>query len=70
MYMKTFRLCLFIIINICFTIISQSQNYIEQNSGVNVNLTSVSMYQTNWLVGYQVWICGFNGTILRTSNGG
>ena len=54
---------LFFVINI-----SLSQQYwIEQNSGVTVQLTSVSKPQSFTNAG---WICGYSGTVLRTTNWG
>jgi photosystem II stability/assembly factor-like uncharacterized protein len=41
-----------------------SQFWVEQNSGVSVSLNSV----TNSTWGGMGWICGNNGTVLRTSN--
>ncbi len=46
-----------------------SQPYVEQVSGVTVNLTSASICQFNYSNGV-VWVCGNNGTVLRTSNSG
>lgn len=45
---------------------SYPQAWLEQNSGVTVQLTSVSVPQPSNMG----WICGYNGTVLRTSNMG
>ncbi|MBZ0203529.1 MAG: T9SS type A sorting domain-containing protein [Ignavibacteria bacterium] len=42
-----------------------SQYWTEQNSGVNVELNSVSPVSHDI-----IWVCGNGGTVLRTSNGG
>ncbi|MGA2668849.1 MAG: hypothetical protein ABSF32_08020, partial [Ignavibacteria bacterium] len=44
---------------------SAQQWWGEQNSGVAVQLTSVSACDN-----YNVWICGYSGTVLRTTNSG
>jgi photosystem II stability/assembly factor-like uncharacterized protein len=54
----------FIISSIQFTILSQPQFWNEQTSGVTVQLTSVSPNNTD------VWVCGYSGTVLRTTNAG
>lgn len=68
--MNKIKLLFLVILVFCFTQNLLSQLFVEQNSGVTVNLTSVSMYQTTWSVPYQAWVCGNNGTVLRTSNTG
>ena len=45
---------------------SQQWPFVEQNSGVSVNLTSVSA--SNQLG--NAWVCGYNGTVLKTYNNG
>jgi len=42
-----------------------SQYWVEQTSGVTVQLTSVSPISTQ-----NIWVCGYSGTVLRTTNGG
>jgi len=42
-----------------------SQYWTEQVSGVTVQLTSVSPISNQ-----NVWVCGYSGTVLRTTNGG
>jgi hypothetical protein len=49
--------------------IAQPQYYVEQNSGVTTNLTSVCMTSIDFSF-YQVWACGDSGTIVKTSNNG
>jgi photosystem II stability/assembly factor-like uncharacterized protein len=44
--------------------LSHAQYWSEQNSGVSVSLNSVTSVN-----GY-AWVCGNNGTVLRTTNGG
>ena len=44
---------------------SQWWPFIEQNSGTSANLTSGS--QPSWS---SVWVCGYSGTVIRTSNSG
>lgn len=46
-------------------ILSQSATFSEQTSGVTVQLTSA--YAVNFQTG---WICGYSGTVLRTTNAG
>ncbi len=48
---------------------SQPQFYVEQNSGVTQNLTSVCMSGPNGFAS-QVWICGNSGTVLKSSDEG
>lgn len=57
-----------IILSILFFIDSSvlSQVYLEQNSNVTASLTSA--HTTNY--GGTAWVCGYNGTVIRTSNGG
>jgi photosystem II stability/assembly factor-like uncharacterized protein len=45
---------------------SFAQLYLEQVSNTTANLTSV--HTTNW--GDIAWACGYNGTVIRTQNGG
>lgn len=45
-----------------------SQAYVEQYSGVTVNLTSASICQIIYSYPQVAWICGYNGTVLRTTN--
>lgn len=61
--MKTSAAFLTVILCI-ITSLSQPQYWNEQVSGVTVQLTSVSPNQND------VWICGYSGTVLRTTNGG
>lgn len=42
-----------------------SQYWVEQTSGVTVQLTSVSP-----ITEMNIWVCGYSGTVLRTTNGG
>lgn len=46
------------------SILSQPQYWNEQTSGVTVQLTSVSPNNND------VWVCGYSGTVLRTTNAG
>jgi photosystem II stability/assembly factor-like uncharacterized protein len=55
---------LFLIISF-FTGSVFSQFWVEQTSGVTVQLTSVSPISA-----LNVWVCGYSGTVLRTTNGG
>src|SRR5438270_12356574 len=48
-------------------IYSQSDYWVEQTSGVTVQLTSASV-STNF--SQNAWICGYSGTVLRTNNNG
>ncbi|MGH2574927.1 MAG: WD40/YVTN/BNR-like repeat-containing protein, partial [Ignavibacteria bacterium] len=57
---------LFITAFISLSSYCQPQAWLEQNSGVTVQLTSVSVSGQ----GIAVWICGYNGTVLRTTNSG
>ncbi|MBZ0203393.1 MAG: T9SS type A sorting domain-containing protein [Ignavibacteria bacterium] len=52
---------------ILFQVTSLFSQWIEQTSGVSVSLNSVHSPSSNEDLG---WICGDNGTVLRTSNGG
>jgi hypothetical protein len=54
----------FFILTLCVSYI-YSQPWSEQTSGVTVQLTSVSDIDNNY-----VWVCGYNGTVLRTTNHG
>ncbi len=47
------------------TINSQPIGWVEQTSGVTTQLTSVSVVNAN-----NVWVCGYAGRVLRTTNGG
>lgn len=62
--MKQILTILFSIISFCNSF-SQTQWWAEQNSGVSATLTSVSVPQYN-----SVWVCGYSGTVLRTTNNG
>lgn len=53
-----------VIFFILFTQLAVAQMF-EQNSGVSVSLNSVSVFDLN-----NAWVCGANGTVLRTTNGG
>jgi hypothetical protein len=46
-----------------------SQYYVEQNSGVTTSLTSVCVNQSISYYG-NVWICGYSGVVLKTTNEG
>jgi len=48
---------------------NSQQYYVEQNSGVNVNLTSACICKYPSYPS-QVWVCGFGGTVLKTTNSG
>jgi len=55
----------YIILFVSFISVSaNSQYWVEQTSGVNVQLTSVSPIQN------EVWVCGYSGTVLRSTNSG
>ncbi|MEO8512564.1 MAG: T9SS type A sorting domain-containing protein [Ignavibacteria bacterium] len=54
----------FIISSIQISLFSQPQYWNEQTSGVTVQLTSVSP------LGNEAWVCGYSGTVLRTTNAG
>lgn len=56
---------LFVLVLLTVVNISKSQPWMEQNSGVSQQLTSVSSIDGN-----NTWVCGFNGTVLRTVNYG
>lgn len=61
--MKKIIYILIILFFSCYSGISQYWE--EQTSGVTVQLTSVSpISPTN------IWVCGYSGTVLRTTNGG
>ncbi len=57
---------LFFLLFMVLTNIIFSQQWTEQVSGVSVQLTSVS----NTGSGTFAWICGYSGTVLRTTNNG
>jgi hypothetical protein len=57
---------LILIFSISTTLFAQS-GWVEQNSGVTVQLTSVSGNLSGIMT---FWICGYNGTVLRTTNNG
>ena len=46
----------------------QSQDYLEQNSGVTTRLNSVCLTPNSY--SFRVWICGNNGVVLKTTNEG
>jgi hypothetical protein len=54
-----------LVLSLTFSSYSQWWPFIEQNSGTSANLTSGS--QPNW---FRVWVCGYNGTVIKTSNYG
>jgi len=64
--MKTSTFCFLFLLLISSLSTSQPQQFWgEQNSGVTAQLTSVSA------IDFQVvWVCGYNGTVLRTTNSG
>ncbi|HEY3249551.1 MAG TPA: hypothetical protein VGK25_00395, partial [Ignavibacteria bacterium] len=43
--------------------------WVEQTSGVTVQLTSVSS-TPNYETSQSAWICGYSGTVLKTTNRG
>ena len=59
-----FIFILVVISSIQISLFSQPQYWSEQTSGVTVQLTSVSPNNND------VWICGYSGTVLRTTNAG
>jgi photosystem II stability/assembly factor-like uncharacterized protein len=61
--MKKIILILFVLIFIQSA--GYSQYWTEQTSGVTVQLTSVSPISDQ-----NIWVCGYSGTVLRTTNGG
>ena len=61
--MKT--LLSFFIILAFFSQKSLSQTWVEQTSGLTTQLTSISAVDDN-----NVWVCGYSGRVLRTTNGG
>jgi photosystem II stability/assembly factor-like uncharacterized protein len=63
--MKQILTILFSIISFCNSF-SQIQWWAEQNSGVTATLTSISVTATFGAV----WVCGYNGIVLRTNNNG
>lgn len=44
--------------------------WVEQTSGVSVQLTSVSVVNFFYYPYKSVWICGYSGTVLRSTNNG
>ncbi|MEO8514372.1 MAG: T9SS type A sorting domain-containing protein [Ignavibacteria bacterium] len=48
-----------------FTAYSQPISWVEQTSGVTTQLTSISIVNSN-----HIWVCGYAGRVLRTTNGG
>jgi photosystem II stability/assembly factor-like uncharacterized protein len=64
--MKTFFFSLILLVFLTSSNICQ-QYWVEQNSGVTVDLNSVSKSQNANYVG---WICGNSGTVIRTTNNG
>ncbi len=66
--MKTSALLFLSVLFVTSNSLSQPQFYIEQNSGVSVNLTSASV--SNSYIPNQVWVCGYGGTVLKTTNSG
>jgi photosystem II stability/assembly factor-like uncharacterized protein len=65
--MKKISFLLFVLLIFC-VIERSSAQYVEQSSGVNLQLTSVSSSLIN--SSYIGWICGDSGTVLRTTNMG
>jgi photosystem II stability/assembly factor-like uncharacterized protein len=63
--MKYLLLFIFFLIIIQSITTAQPQWWGEQNSGVTVQLKCVSACDN-----YNIWICGYSGTVLRTTNGG
>jgi len=63
--MKTKKIIFTISIFIFIQFSGYSQYWTEQVSGVTVQLTSVSPISN-----LNVWVCGYSGTVLRTTNGG
>lgn len=57
-------LCILIFLNITGGYV-YTQYWVEQTSGVTVQLTSVSP-----ITEMNIWVCGYSGTVLRTTNGG
>jgi len=55
----------FLIILALFLQNSTSQTWVEQISGLTTQLTSISAVDDN-----NVWVCGYSGRVLRTTNGG
>jgi photosystem II stability/assembly factor-like uncharacterized protein len=63
---KLFTLLTSLIFLIC-NLAAQPQQWFEQTSGVTVQLTSVSKAQSTYST---AWICGYSGTVLKTTNSG
>lgn len=63
--MKLLFSIFFSVILISLSINSQPISWVEQTSGVSTQLTSVSVVNDN-----HVWVCGYAGRVLRTTNGG
>jgi photosystem II stability/assembly factor-like uncharacterized protein len=59
-----FKLSLTLLVLLTINVYAQ-MTWVEQASGVTTNLTSISAIDPN-----NVWICGYAGVILRTTNGG
>lgn len=57
---KSALFLIFIAIQLTF-----SQTWVEQVSGVTTDITSISAVNDN-----NVWVCGYSGRVLRTTNGG
>ncbi len=60
-----FSILLFVLSISIISIFSQPIGWVEQTSGVTTQLTSVSVVNAN-----HVWVCGYAGRVLRTTNGG
>jgi photosystem II stability/assembly factor-like uncharacterized protein len=65
--MNTRLMILVIVLTFLFTgdILSQNITWSEQTSGLTTQLTSISAIDAN-----NVWVCGYSGRVLRTTNGG
>lgn len=61
--MKNFFLILILFCTITYSL--NSQTWAEQTSGLTTDLTSISAVDDN-----HVWLCGYSGRVLRTTNGG
>ncbi|HEY3249748.1 MAG TPA: YCF48-related protein, partial [Ignavibacteria bacterium] len=59
---KTFP---FLLLTLLLTNYLLAQVWIEQTSGLTTQLTSISAVDDN-----NVWVCGYSGRVLRTTNGG
>jgi photosystem II stability/assembly factor-like uncharacterized protein len=66
--MKQFITCLFIFMITCDSF-SQAVIISEQSSGTTQTLTSVSS-NSHAFTGSYAWVCGYGGTVLRTTNNG